>query len=87
VALQGHDHFSERITLNELFLLIRDQVAKVKPDVVRVAPIYLDFRPGDIRHGLAGIGKAKKLLGYVPTYSVRDGLVEAAAWYCNALAP
>ena len=78
--------FSERTTLNELFLLIRAQVAKVKPDAARVAPIYRDFRAGDIRHGLADINKAKKLLGYAPTHSVRDGLVEAAAWYCNTLA-
>jgi UDP-N-acetylglucosamine 4-epimerase len=78
--------FSERITLNELFLLIRAQVAKVKPEAARVAPIYRDFRDGDIRHGLADIKKAKKLLGYAPTHSVREGLVEAAAWYCNALA-
>ena len=77
--------FSERTTLNELFLLIRAQVAKVKPEAARVAPIYRDFRAGDIRHSLADIGKAKKLLGYAPTHSVRDGLVEAAAWYCSAL--
>lgn len=78
--------FSERNTLNELFLLIRAHVAKVKPDVARVSPIYLDFRAGDIRHGLADISKAKKLLGYAPTHSLREGLTEAAAWYCNTLA-
>src|SRR3712207_1938184 len=79
--------FSERTTLNELFLLIREQVAKAKPDVARSAPIYLDFRAGDIRHGLADISKAKKLLGYAPTHSVRDGLVEAAAWYLQHPCP
>ncbi len=78
--------FAERTTLNELFLLIRAQVAKVKPDVAHVSPIYLDFRAGDVRHGLADISKAKKLLGYAPTHSLRDGLTEAAAWYCNTLA-
>jgi UDP-N-acetylglucosamine 4-epimerase len=78
--------FAESTTLNELFLLIRAQVKKVKPDVAQAAPIYRDFRAGDIRHGLADIRKAKKLLGYAPTHSVGDGLVEAAAWYCNALA-
>ncbi len=78
--------FAERTTLNELFLLIRAQVEKVKPDVAQAAPIYRDFRAGDIRHGLADISKAKKLLGYAPTHSVGDGLVEAATWYCNALA-
>ncbi len=76
---------SERTTLNELFLLIRAQVAKVKPDAAWITPIYRDFRTGDIRHALADINKAKKLLGYVPTHSVRDGVIEAAAWYCNAL--
>jgi UDP-N-acetylglucosamine 4-epimerase len=70
-----------RTTLNELFELIRAKVAKSYPDVKQVNPIYSDFRPGDIRHSLANIDKAKMLLGYEPQYSVGDGLEKAAKWY------
>ena len=78
--------YGERTTLNELFLLIREQVARFRPDVARLVPVYRDFRPGDVRHSLADTGKARKLLGYDPTHSVRDGLAEAAAWYRRSLA-
>ena len=56
--------FGERTTLNELFELIRERVAKVYPDAKEIEPTYRDFRAGDVRHSLADIGKAEKLLGY-----------------------
>ena len=46
-----------------------------------VAPVYEGFRPGDIRHSQADVGKARRLLGYDPTYDVRAGLREALPWY------
>ncbi|MCI5123094.1 MAG: NAD-dependent epimerase/dehydratase family protein, partial [Candidatus Electrothrix sp. AR5] len=73
--------FGERTTLNELFALIRDRVLALRPDLPKPEPVYRDFRPGDVRHSLADIGKAKELLGYEPQYSVREGLDEAAEWY------
>lgn len=73
--------YGERTTLNQLFKLIQDEVAKVNSASANVTPIYRDFRPGDIRHSLADISKATSLLGYRPTCSVRDGLREAASWY------
>ncbi len=38
------------------------------------------YRVGDIRHCYADIGKAGKILGYVPRVKLEDGLVELAAW-------
>ncbi len=38
-------------------------------------------RPGDVKHSLADISKARSLLGYEPQYDVRTGLAEAIAWY------
>ena len=38
-------------------------------------------RPGDIRHSLADIGKAWRMLGYRPRYGFEDGLRETVAWY------
>lgn len=37
---------------------------------------YLDFRPGDVKNSLASIEKAKKLIGYKPLYSCKEGLDE-----------
>lgn len=70
-------------SLNELFGMIRGLVAETKPAVSCIEPTYQDFRPGDIRHSLADISKAAKLLGYSPTHSVAEGLREAAQWYMD----
>jgi UDP-glucose 4-epimerase len=77
--------FGERTTLNELFVLIRDRVQALRTDVNIPDAVFRDFRPGDVRHSLADIGKAGDLLGYGPKYSVREGLDEAAAWYVERL--
>ena len=77
--------FGERTTLNELFFLIRERVAAFHPGVKNIEPVYRDFRPGDVRHSLADIGKAKRLLGYETRFSVRDGLDQAAEWYVKSL--
>jgi dTDP-D-glucose 4,6-dehydratase len=38
-------------------------------------------RNGDIRASYADISKAKKILGYNPTFTVRDGLREVTKWF------
>ena len=75
----------QRTTLNELCTLIRDRVQALRPDVQIADPEYRDFRPGDVRHSLSDISKAKDLLGYEPQYSVEKGLDEAARWYVENL--
>ncbi|MEW6500751.1 MAG: NAD-dependent epimerase/dehydratase family protein [Thermodesulfobacteriota bacterium] len=73
--------FGERTTLNQLFVMIRELVATARPAALGVAPTHRDFRAGDVRHSLADIGKAQRLLGYAPAFSVREGLWQAAQWY------
>jgi UDP-N-acetylglucosamine/UDP-N-acetylgalactosamine 4-epimerase len=75
--------YGERTTLNELFELIQAQVAAEYTCGTKAAPVCKDFRPGDIRHSLADIGKARMLLGYEPHYSVRGGLEKAGMWYIS----
>jgi len=75
--------FGERTTLNELFHLIRERVAARVVSAAQIEPVHRDFRAGDVRHSLADIGKAARLLGYRPEYSVRAGLNQAAEWYIN----
>ena len=75
--------FGERTSLNELFALIRERVAAIRPELATAEPVHRDFRAGDVRHSLADISKASRLLGYHPEYTVRTGLDKASAWYIN----
>ncbi|MCK9510570.1 MAG: NAD-dependent epimerase/dehydratase family protein [Pigmentiphaga sp.] len=75
----------DRTTLNELFAALRDALAAQGVDY-GLEPEYRDFRPGDVRHSQADIGKARKLLGYTPRFTVRQGLAEAMPWYIGSLA-
>jgi len=43
--------------------------------------IYLDPRPGDIRHSLADISKAMRDLGYSPRYDLNSGLIKTIEWF------
>lgn len=73
--------YGERTTLNTLFELIRERVATKRNDALNYKPDYRDFRAGDVRHSLADISKANRLLGYQPKFSVRDGLVLSTQWF------
>jgi UDP-N-acetylglucosamine/UDP-N-acetylgalactosamine 4-epimerase len=75
-----------RTTLDELFLLLRDRLAVRHPRLAGLAPVYGPARPGDVLHSLADISKARRLLGYEPTYSIERGLDESLGWYERSLA-
>ena len=70
----------ERTTLNALFGLLRENLARLGV-VSSSMPAYRDFRAGDVRHSLADIGKAQRLLGYAPTHRLADGIALAMPWY------
>ena len=72
-------------TLSELFILIRDEVARHRPEAASAKPEHRDFRAGDVRHSMADISKAQKILGYAPEYNVRQGLRKAGDWYAAHL--
>ena len=70
-----------RLSLAALFESLRELITRRHPDLAVPGPVYEAFRPGDVRHSLADIGRAQRLLGYDPTYDVRAGLREALPWY------
>jgi UDP-N-acetylglucosamine 4-epimerase len=70
-----------RTSLNELFETLRSSLLPDFPHLRDYKPEYEDFRPGDIRHSQADISKARRLLGYVPTHTVEQGLRETLRWY------
>lgn len=73
--------YGARTTLLQLFELIRERVARLEPSAAARAPVHRPFRPGDVKHSLADVGRARALLGYAPTHDVAAGLDRAAAWY------
>jgi UDP-N-acetylglucosamine 4-epimerase len=47
----------------------------------RSAISHAPERPGDVKHSLANIAKARKLLDYEPKHRVDEGLELALDWY------
>ena len=75
--------YGESSTLNELFHEIKSNLAKFDNEVSTIDCIYGDYRKGDIPHSLASIDKAKNLLNYTPSHSLKEGLAETVSWYWN----
>ena len=76
----------DRTTLNELFALLRENLARLVPKFSVAEPVYGAFRAGDVKHSQANIGKAVRLLGYGPSPRVGDGLAEAVPGYFRSAA-
>ncbi len=77
--------YGENVTLNKLFLDIREFLSVNDPIISNITTIKGNKREGDIPHSLACIDKAKKMLGYNPKFSLYEGLREAIKWYKNNL--
>lgn len=65
------------ISLNELV----EKINKILG--TKIKPIHKEERKGDVKHSLADISKAKKLLGYVPSVSFDEGLNKVIKFYKN----
>ena len=65
-------------TVNDLAREVASVVAKKNAPIVRDQP-----RPGDVLRLFADTTHAKKILGFKPTVSLRDGLVKLKTWYAQ----
>ena len=70
-----------RTTLNQLFQALQAGLAPSVPAAATARPIYGEFRPGDVRHSLADISRARQRLGYEPTHDLALGLSVSLDWY------
>jgi len=66
----------ERITLNQLLEELKELTGK--PEITAE---YREPRVGDVRHSLADISQARKLLGYQPLVGLRAGLQQTIDWW------
>ena len=64
----------ERMSLNELHGLLRDEICSRRPELTIPQALHADARAGDVRHSLASIQRAGELIGYAPTHTARQGL-------------
>ncbi len=75
--------YGKRTTLIELIELLRTEMVKIDPAMADVPIEHVAGRAGDVRHSLADITKAGKLLGYEPKFSLQEGLAKAVPWYAR----
>jgi nucleoside-diphosphate-sugar epimerase len=64
-----------RYTLNELVAKLNDIIG------INIKPIYDPPRTGDVRHSMASIEKAEKLLRYRPCVTFEEGLRKTVKWF------
>jgi UDP-glucose 4-epimerase len=66
---------AEAVTVNETIEIINAAVGK------NIKPVYTDPRPGDVKHSLADISAAEKLIGFRPKVKFKQGLQLSIDWY------
>jgi nucleoside-diphosphate-sugar epimerase len=68
----------QQTSLNQLVKMMDGILGK------NIEPQYEPSRKGDVRHSLADVSKAQKMLGYAPLVSLEKGLQQVIDWYRNA---
>jgi UDP-glucose 4-epimerase len=66
----------ERTTLNQLLNILKSITGRSDAEVE-----YREPRTGDVRHSLADITRARKMLGYEPQTSLEEGLRLTIEWW------
>lgn len=69
----------DRTSLNDLHTFINDVADN------DLSAIYGPERPGDVPHSLADISKAKRLLGYSPEVTVKEGINRTYKWFVSSV--
>jgi len=64
-----------QVSLNHLLVLLNQILGTGIP------AIHEPGRPGDVRHSVADISKAKRLINYSPTITIKEGLEHVLNWY------
>jgi len=65
----------QAVTVNGVIDVINELAGK------NIKPIYDQPRPGDVKHSLADISLAKKVIGYRPAIQFPEGFKKAIGWY------
>jgi len=66
---------NESVTLNQILSKLQQLLG------TNIEAIYTSERPGDVKHSLADIRRAKEKIGYEPLVRFNEGLETAIDWY------
>lgn len=75
--------YGENIDLNDLVRAIKKGLKALNINHSSSNIIHGPERAGDVKHSLADITKANKLIGYKPKFSFAEGIKMTIDWYCN----
>lgn len=75
----------DNANLNQLMHLLKENLSRFVPEVKNIEPVYGPERAGDVKHSLASIDRAQRLLDYRPEYNFEQGLAIATEWYYHHL--
>jgi UDP-glucose 4-epimerase len=65
----------EGMTVNGLLAAVNEVLG------TKAEPVCAPARPGDIKHSIADMRKARRLMNYQPAVSFMAGLKKTIAWY------
>ncbi|MCI0697251.1 SDR family oxidoreductase [candidate division KSB1 bacterium] len=68
----------DRYSLNTLLQLLAEIMGK------KAQPVYETDRPGDVKHSMASIERAQRLLGFSPAINFKEGLKRTVAWFLQS---
>ena len=75
----------DRTTLLDLTNYLKTFLSEFDLEIGKVDVKHGPSRKGDIPHSLASIDKAKDLMGYKPSHSLKKGIKQAIHWYWSNL--
>jgi UDP-glucose 4-epimerase len=64
-----------QVSLNHLLFLLNQILG------ANIPAVYEPGRPGDVRHSVADISKAHKMMDYAPAITLKEGLERVLNWY------
>ncbi|WP_309121660.1 SDR family oxidoreductase [Paenibacillus sp.] len=67
--------YGEKYTVNQMYRKMCELLE------LEVSPVYGQQRSGDIMHSLADISRARRLLGYEPSWGFERGFEQSVSWY------
>lgn len=75
----------ESTTINRMYEIIRESLGVFDRGILGIEPLYGPVRAGDIRHSLASVEKAGRLLKYEPLVRIEEGLPATVRWFRERL--
>lgn len=75
----------DRITIKQMTETIQSGLTDYDSKIQEIDIKFGPTRAGDVPHSQASIEKAKKMLGYQPTHTFKQGLTASLAWYYKNL--